>query len=235
MDMEVSIYDEGTRDKSPEFTLRGHCPHCLRDAVFTQVTSVFIENGRPVVGASRWVAGLQCQGCLKHILGLVIHDPNHYYQGLTIAYETHYPLEKPNDDVAQEIPPEIKADFQEALRCRHVNGYNATVEMCRRAVESSCEEQGADPNLVLDKKIDWLFNQGKITKPLQDMAHKIRLGGNRGAHPPKRITEDEADAVIEFTNQYFHHIYVMPKRLDKFDFSRSAAKAAAVPPKKLGP
>jgi hypothetical protein len=69
--------------------------------------------------------------------------------------------------------------------------------------------------------IDWVHGQGKITTPLRDMAHKIRLGGDRGAHPSVRtITADDADAVIEFTREYFDAVYVMPARMGKFDFAR---------------
>jgi hypothetical protein len=69
--------------------------------------------------------------------------------------------------------------------------------------------------------IDWVHAQGKITTPLKDMAHKIKLGGNRAAHPSDRtLTEGDADAVIEFTGEYFYHVYVMPARMAKFDFDK---------------
>ena len=75
--------------------------------------------------------------------------------------------------------------------------------------------------------IDWVHSQGKITTPLKDMAHKIRLGGDRGAHPSERIMDDkDADAVIEFAREYFDHVYVMPASMSKFEFTRPK------PPKK---
>jgi hypothetical protein len=141
------------------------------------------------------------------------------------VYDVHYPLGKPRDTVAEEIPNEIKPDFKEALRCRWVDAYNATVEMCRRALESSCIQLGANPDLALAKMIDWVHAQGKITTPLKDMAHKIKLGGNRGAHPSDRtLSEEDADAVIEFTEEYFQHVYVMPARMAKFNFDKPKKK-----------
>jgi hypothetical protein len=57
-----------------------------------------------------------------------------------------------------------KYRFSEALRCQSVKAYNATLEMCRRALDSSCLQLGADPKLgTLQKMIDWLYSQGKIT------------------------------------------------------------------------
>lgn len=59
------------------------------------------------------------------------------------------------------------------------------------------------------------------------MAHRVRLGGNLGAHPPEdpedataiTIGAEYADAVIAFTRSLFEHVYVMPARLEKFKIS----------------
>lgn len=212
-----------------QFSFRGTCPHGPPHvSVFTMVTQAFMEN--VLQGAkTRFTAVLQCQGCLKCILGITtkINNPTASY-----VYETHYPLGNPNDTVADEIPDHIKPDFSEALRCRSVNAYNATVEMCRRAIEASCIHLGANPKKNIKDQIDEIASKGLITEPLKQMAHKIRLGGNRGAHPPeepesgKPIGDKEADAVIKFTTEYFHHVYVMPALLNSFDFSKTPTDAA---------
>jgi hypothetical protein len=117
-------------------------------------------------------------------------------------------------------------DFREALRCRFVDAYNATVEMCRRAVQASCIQLNAPADKKLVHQIDWLAAQGIITTPLKEMAHRVRLGGNLGAHPPEDpddanaivIGVQYADAVIEFTRDFFQHVYVIPERLRNFTF-----------------
>jgi hypothetical protein len=66
------------------------------------------------------------------------------------------------------------------------------------------------------------------TTPLKEMAHRVRLGGNLGAHPPEDpedpeeiiIGPDYSDAVIEFTRDFFQHVYVMPRRLTTFTFKK---------------
>jgi hypothetical protein len=222
-DMQVSTSDVNQN----QVTLRGRCPHCGREVVFVLVTSL----GRAPNGYR--LGGMQCQGCMEFILA--IFQQNQYQ----FQYVNHYPLGKPNDAVAEEIPDEIKADFKEALRCRFVDAYNATAEMCRRALETSCIDLGASPKDVLEDMIDELETKRKITPFLKEVAHKIRLGGNRGAHPspsasstttapseeakpgPIRIiTMEHADAIIKFTHEFFHHVYVVPKQLDKYDFSK---------------
>jgi hypothetical protein len=230
--MEVVIFNQQHRT----FTLRGKCPHGPHESAFLTVGGVHADS------SGHWVAAMQCQGCTKYILALMTHAAVHNVPRL--SYNEHYPLGKPNDDVAAEIPEHIKPDFREALRCLWVNAYNATAEMCRRALEASCIERGAPPRAVLEDMIDELESKRIITPFLRDVAHKIRLGGNRGAHPggpptvpvavadpataaslgipksPSVITEEHAKAIVKFTTEFFHHIYVVPKELDKYDFSR---------------
>lgn len=210
------------------FTMSGECPHCSVNSAFAQVTQPYAELiPVPEQAQGYWpqriCAALQCNSCKKFILGVVTRKANlspgqPSYE--PFVYEAHYPVGPINDFVAPEVPTDIGTDFQEALRCRSVRAYNATVEMCRRAIESSCLEQGAKGDTLFDK-IDFLANNGIITKPLRGMAHKIRLGGNRGAHPSqKKIEERDADAVVDFTRHYFEHVYVMPAVVKKYDFSQ---------------
>lgn len=220
--MQLSMLDQvGWR-----VTLRGTCPYCAREAVFMAVGGSFHQRmiGRSGNDFREIVSAMQCQGCLRFILSLVSFNETTQ----RVESINHYPVGEPDDSVPDDIPTAIGKDFSEALRCRWVDGYNATVEMCRRALEASCLERGAPEKLrTLQEMIDWVAGQGMITKSLQDMAHKIRLGGDRGAHPSERVLEKEdADAVIEFTWEYFQHVYVMPAKLAKFNFDRPKSERA---------
>ena len=239
--MDMEIVDIIGHGQQPSFTMRGTCPHCHKGSGFVPRSNhgAFIDHKQK---PARWLVPMQCQTCTKYILAIATqpypNNPNH------LVYETHYPLGEPDDTVSEEIPVHIQADFKEALRCNFVNAYNATAEMCRRAIEASCIDLGAPVTLkVLEDKIDWLEAQRKITPFLRDVAHKIRLGGNRGAHPPESIpvaeppvvvadadlgpitviTKEHADAIIQFTREFFHHVYVVPKQLNKYDFSKPKA------------
>ena len=189
---------------------------------------------------------MQCQGCQKYILAVVavpIDTDKHIYL-------EHYPTSAPNYAVADEIPDHIKPDFKEALRCLSVDAYNATVEMCRRALEAICIDLGIPKGIkVLEDMIDSLEEQRKITPHIKQVAHKIRLGGNRAAHPPEDgvteamdtatqagdlevarpvilIEKEHAEAIVEFTRHFFHHVYVVPRQLDKYDFSKPKVSKA---------
>ena len=157
MDMNITLLEW----QYGSFTLSGTCPHCA------PTRSVFITVGAPCIEPSgifrghevhRVVAIMRCQACLEYILGIALFDDSMH----EVSYQEHYPLGKPDDKVPEEIPTDIAVDFSEGLRCRWVDAYNATVEMCRRALEASCLEQKADPKLgTLQKMIDWVHSQGK--------------------------------------------------------------------------
>jgi hypothetical protein len=198
------------------FVISGECPHCGTTAAFPSVNGHF-EFMDQLIGVAR------CISCNDHILATLGRDP----RTGDWRYASHYPLGKPDDAVADEIPDVVKPDFKEALRCQWVDAYNATIEMCRRALESSCLQLGADPKLVLSAMIDWVHKEGKITNSLREMAHKIKLGGNRAAHPGLELTKEDADAVIDFTFEYFQHVYVTPARMARHNFNKPEKKGKA--------
>jgi hypothetical protein len=140
-----------------------------------------------------------------------------------------YPLGTPDDYVDAAVPAEIAQDFKEALRCRWINAYKATVTMCRRAIQASCLEKKANPKKKLTEQIDEIAKSGLITEPLRLFAHEVRLEGNDGAHPSldglNDVVEKDADDIIEFTREYLHHVYVMPEMLAK----RKPMAASSVP------
>jgi len=154
---------------------------------------------------------MQCQACLKFILATV-YRVNGPYQ-----YETHYPIGKPDDSVEEVIPAEIRTAFQEALRCRWIKAYQATVLTCRRALQVSCDREQAQGK-DLFTQIDDLAAKQRITEPLKKMAHRIRLLGKRGAHGDysdidATIGEKDADDAITFMRHYLDHVYVLPAKL----------------------
>jgi hypothetical protein len=216
------------------FRLSGECPHCGDKSVFQTVGSLYED--RRSAPRTRLVGVASCIGCSECILAKI---NNFDGSGYDWNYEGHYPLGKPHDKVEEEIPENIRLDFQEALRCQYINAHNATAEMCRRSVESACIDLGAPYSRVLNDMIDWLESNRKITPGLKAVAHQIRLGGDRAAHAPEEpgaplkyqpmivIEEEHANAIVEYTRHFLEHVYVIPMRLPTYDFSKPKKKANA--------
>jgi hypothetical protein len=219
--MELSSFS-GPNDGN--FTLRGECPHCSDKAAFMPVTRSWHEEN-PLPGGDKWIAALRCVSCRKYILGVVGFVSTPASESVLQCLE-YYPLGNTPQIKSDDIPPHVLEDFNEALRCRGVKAYNATVEMCRRALQASCFDKGA-PDKKLEDQIDWLAANTTAVPPLlQKAAHVIRQAGNRGAHPPsdpkaaKLLEENHADDVIRFTHEFFYYVYEMPSKLGTADFSK---------------
>jgi hypothetical protein len=197
------------------FRLKGQCPYanCRHTATFPAVSGGYMEG-------DRMVAVLQCEACANYVLGII--KLQNTLNGKQWFYNTHYPLDSPDDSVAQEVPAEIASDFKEALRARWVKAYKATMLMCRRALETSCTREKAEGRSLFEQ-IDDLAKKQFITEPLRNMAHGIRLLGNQGAHQQDysditdvNVHEQDADAAIEFMREYLNHVYVLPKKLERY-------------------
>jgi hypothetical protein len=90
--------------------------------------------------------------------------------------------------------------------------------MCRRSLQVSCDKEKAKGN-DLFKQIDDLASNQRITAPLKEMAHRIRLLGKRGAHGDYSdidSTIDKSDAIdaITFMRHYLEHVYILPAKLN---------------------
>lgn len=109
-------------------------------------------------------------------------------------------------DVFEKIDSEnLRRLFEEAYLCFKHGLYIATVIMCRRVLEESLTEKGADdPNDTLKKKINKMFGKGDITRKQCDIAQLVREFGNDGAHYKKEfITEVKANDALQFLEYYF--------------------------------
>ena len=224
--MEISNFTGPTEGN---FTLRGVCPHCRDKAAFMPVTKSWHEESQ-YAGQDKWVAALRCMSCRKYILGIIGFIPGPREGEHTLACIEYHPAGKPLQIDSAEVPAHILGDYNEGVRCQWMEAYNATSEMCRRALQAACLHFGADPKLNLKAQIDWLASQGKIITSLRDMAHVIRLGGNLGAHPPhdpeedRPLSQEDASAVVNFTWHFLDSVFVKPAQMKKLDFSRDSQK-----------
>jgi Domain of unknown function (DUF4145) len=207
----------------PQFTqvgASGDCPHCAKVSYFKPVGSAYFEDNNNAI-----CTAAQCEACKSFVLITGVRNSVQR----PFALQAFYPLGKPNDSVDPAVPEKIQKDFKEALRCRWIGAHKATVTMCRRSIQTSCLDQGADRKKKLVAQIDELALKGIITEPLKQFAHEIRLEGNDGAHPDpdglEDVTPNDADDIIEFTREYLHHVYVMPAKL----LARRAGTALASP------
>lgn len=206
------------------FNARGACPHCSVVSLHILVPSPFL---RPLPGGMpQSNCLLQCQNCQGVIFAVASRNP----QMAILDFKENYPVENPEESVDKNIPTGVRDDYVEALRCRSVTAHKACVVMCRRSLQSSCRNFKASGKQLIDQ-IDDLAGNGRITAALKDMAHDIRKLGNAGAHPDEDglgdVTKEDSDDIVEFTRQYFEHVYVMPAKSEAFRKRREAPRTGS--------
>jgi Domain of unknown function (DUF4145) len=209
------------------FSARGICPHCSVPSYHSFVVGPYVKHSGDAEIEGHVL--VECQNC-QHVMYVVGKRKGavHFYE-----YKESFPLGNPESSVETTIMSGVRDDFIEALKCKSISAHKATVVMCRRALQASCKQFGAEGAKLINQ-IDDLSRKGRITTALKDMAHDIRKLGNDGAHPDEdglgEVTKEDAEDIVEFTRQYFEHVYVMPARSDAFRKRREAVGGATVKP-----
>lgn len=181
------------------------CPYCHTFSHFsTQHTWTAPIPNVGDVAFGVW----RCDSCQGPIVGTLdtAGDPSGYH-----------PKDIPDPSIP-DTPNGIAGDAREAFRCFAIEAWRASAAMARRAIQATAYEKKAPEGRLIDQ-IDWLAENDHITDQMKKVAHKIRLGGNLGAHPDadglKDVGKNEAAAVLEFLSDFLKYIYEIPARLDR--------------------
>jgi Domain of unknown function (DUF4145) len=114
------------------------------------------------------------------------------------------------------VPEPIAADFREAQLARGYGLYKAAVMVFRRAVQATCSHLDA-PDIKLEKQIDWLADNHKISEGMREAAHEVRHFGNAGAHPGadglNDVDAEDADLAFAFTRSLLERVFTEPHRV----------------------
>lgn len=143
----------------------------------------------------------------------------------TLELVDYYPKKIPKFHKA--IPKFIIQDLTEAHLCFDSRAWKGSVVLARRALQSACIDKGAKKD-TLQNQINDLASKNVIPPQLANLAHKIRLFGNFGAHPSddllEKIVKRDAQEVLGFADDFLSQAYVLPYRLSQADKRISAIK-----------
>jgi Domain of unknown function (DUF4145) len=100
-----------------------------------------------------------------------------------------------------EIPDPIKRSYESTVNAFDSKNYTATAVCCRRTLEGIFKYRLPDgkKNLPLARAIDETKSSEDLAKPLNNLSHAIRQGGNLGAH---------------FDMEY---LYTLPNQIERID------------------
>ncbi len=134
------------------------------------------------------------------------------------------------------IPQNIKAVFEEAIRCLSMQCWNAagamfrlcldltTKDMIQELPENSKEGLTEHHRKILKPRLDWLFENKKLPEDLKDLVECIKDDGNVGVHDA-RLTRDDSFEILNFTVMLLEHIYTAPAKRKRAKEKRDQRKA----------
>jgi len=94
--------------------------------------------------------------------------------------------------------------------CLAVGAPNACGVMTRRAVQSLCENKGAEGRDLFAQLKD-LKNKQLITPDLHEWADSLRVSGRDGAHPEfPEVTADDAEDGVKLLREIVKCVYILP-------------------------
>jgi hypothetical protein len=114
------------------------------------------------------------------------------------------------------LPELVKSSLEEAHECYKAKVYNSCAVMCRRAIEAICTEFKTKSKTLVGG-LNELLKMQIIDKKIFEWAEALRLHGNIGAHASKeKITKEEANDLLEFTDAICNYVFVLSKKFEEF-------------------
>lgn len=129
-------------------------------------------------------------------------------------------------DVPAAVPERVARNFVEAAESRKARRWNAACGSYRRCMEIALKQFAPDVEAwKLEKRIDKLAAEHRITPDIQKWAHELRLDGNQAVHADEDATEEMVDQMHHLTYFLLTYLYTLPNQIEEV----RARRAAEVP------
>ncbi|WP_249333895.1 DUF4145 domain-containing protein [Comamonas sp. PE63] len=206
------------------------CPHCgAENMTFAAISG---SNSNRNLTSSIFA---QCSACFEGVVAKFALSQAGYraeqllgYQGNVLEHPAVV-LEKvwptlPPIDAPQSTPEKVARSFVEAAKSRRSGLWNAACGSYRRCMELALKEFAPDVEAwKLEKRIDKLAAEHRITPALQTWAHELRLDGNEALHGDDDATEDMAEQMHHLTYFLLTYLYTLPNQIEEVRVRREAA------------
>lgn len=206
MDTETVTSKPGSIDHSPAVNMR--CPHCRKEGVFHAFTTKdvgwnihrravggMVSDGQLQIG-SRRCPNADCNA----FVFVVLHKEK---------LIRSYPPEVIDFD-STNLPGQILATIEEAIKAHAAGCYRAAALMVRRVLEELCEDKQAEGRNLMER-LKALNGTVIVPQELLAATDELRLLGNDAAHIEAKtynqIGPEECAIAIELTKELLKAVY----------------------------
>ena len=128
-------------------------------------------------------------------------------------------------DIPAAVPERVARNFVEAAESRRGTHWNAACASYRRCMEIALKQFAPEVEAwKLEKRIDKLAAEHRITPDIQKWAHELRLDGNEALHGDEDATQEMADQMHHLTYFLLTYLYTLPNQIEEVRARRDAAE-----------
>jgi hypothetical protein len=182
------------------------CPHCGKTAAHELIHREDYTDGNDDSQEERWLAILKCSKCGRPSIYRDEWDGKKEKWHAILVYPI--PRRAP-----EEVPAKIRKRFDDALGMRN-QSLSLTAVGLRKTLEDICNDKKAQGE-TLNQRFAYLGDNGFIPQPLSELMQSSPTIGKIGSHfGNMEISQEEVDALIEYTLAVFECLYIVQARIE---------------------
>src|SRR3989338_3147862 len=222
------VISEHPKERSPiqEKKLTVQCPYECNMPVGVTLISIPDRNLVHAHGLEEVGAVYMCNGCKKPIFIRFRHalrSGNDVHAEGAFQVQRVKPLLKTNN-VKNEI---VKRDIEEALDCYSVEAWNGFASICRRAIQSVCNDHDVKGKAKVEKQAKAFTENFDLDEETNELINQIILTGHDGAHPHlPLVSKERAEKLFAFMQEIVRQVYDLPSLLGESKKLRTEAVKA---------
>jgi len=124
------------------------------------------------------------------------------------------------------LPKTVADDFREALICYSNSCFNAFAAMCRRSIQSSFQELGAEGKDKVLNQLQDVRDTAAIDEETFDILKQIIIAGHDGAHPHlPPLSPPRAAILLELMKDVLYQLFVRKQKIrESIELRKEATK-----------
>lgn len=178
-----------------------------------------VVNVAQIPGLPRdWDVTLSCPGCSRLSVATVRemrHEGKQPHSGNALINDHWQVIAFSPTSQAISAPPHCKEivsrTYKQAMIAMEAGAWMPAAMALRKVLEVATKE--LDDSLAkmnLDKRIDALYDAGRLPDGLREFAHLIRLEGNDAAHESSEVEKEEAKQLQDFVELFLKYVFSLP-------------------------
>lgn len=179
------------------------CPHC---GTRVRMQLAAESNGLDEQGNARSWETVVCPACGGGALFEI--DPNDTQRVLQMVPE------RIGDWSVRHLPPDVEADWLEAVKVFEVAAHRMAVVACGRTLEAAADARGIEKR-TLEHRIRKMIEDGVVTNEFGEAMTYVRFIRNTGAHAGQDVPPDAAEGTMRFTLQALRLLFEVPGELGR--------------------